>query len=370
MAMPWYSTLNSKIDANYSIAQKYYAQKEMQFKEVLISQGMKDLDKFTDELTKIAKSFHPNITAEVYKLLRGQAPLTAANALQDSEFKVSIQNILESVISSKSAIGRVKFVAGGEFEHFIVRNLTALLAQNGVNINNLIAQQVGNVVNNAFVTSGAKDTRTDIALHAGGKKIDNTVQMELISAELKIDKLSSKLSQQEIYDAILAEMVKDNISQDIYGFQVKTYGSLGGNRWMNSSTIFSNINSIFNNGKTWSSEYATLYPTYYLSKYLIQILNPVNIGIIYGKGIIYSSTFLEKYRFYMEVTYEDPGNDGKIQQASLRRGGGWEVYPSLASNVILMHQLQGGSLKPSNEGKLTKKAYGSKTVKVAKLQSK
>lgn len=361
---PWYSNLNNAINQNYSATVQYYKAREAQFEKILIQKGIEQIDNFTQSIQQKAQSFNPNVTAQVYKALNGDT----SSRPTEAHFQVSIDNILQGVMGSANAFQRVKFVAGGEFEKFLLEN--EIMGNDGQKIQTFLMEQVGNVMQEAAVTSGAKQTRTDIGFRASGGKIGKG-QMELVKL-LNIEDIRSQISNAEIQQKLLSTVALAGADMDIFGFQVKTYNSLAGKRWMNSAPIFSQINSIFNNGKTWSSEYAALYPTYYISKYLINILNPVNIGIISGGGLIYTSQFLDRYRFYMEVTY-DMSARTKIDKVSPdRRGGGWEVFPTLASDVILMHQLQAGKsgLEAKQSGNLFKKAYGNKTIRVASLRSK
>jgi hypothetical protein len=52
---------------------------------------------------------------------------------------------------------------------------------------------------------------------------------------------------------------------------------------------------IFHNDRWWSLNYAGAYPFYYLSKYILNIVNPVNVGVITPKGLEYMSSFLSRY---------------------------------------------------------------------------
>lgn len=372
--MPWYSNLNAVMTANYNTAKQYYLQREKQFQAVVTREGKYTFEEFTKSLSEKAQSFHPNVTAKIYGALSNPEKYAGTiNATPTNEYEVSIHRILESLQSTKAENrkGRVKFIAGGEFEKFLEDNM--ITGADQAKIGQFIMEQIGDIQNAAWATAGKSYTRTDVGFRASSGKIGDNATMEL-TKELNLEDLSKQISDKTIYELALQQIIDQGVDTGIFGFQVKTYKELGGSRWMNSAAIFERINSIFHNGKTWSSEYATLYPSYYLSKYLINIINPVNIGIIYGGGIEYTSSFLDKYRFYMEVTYQQV-SDSDPAPSTPRRGGGWEVYPSLASNLILMHQLnnKNAGLKPVNQGELKHWAHISgkdKKIKVATLTSK
>jgi len=83
-----------------------------------------------------------------------------------------------------------------------------------------------------------------------------------------------------------------------------------------------------------------MYPYYFLSKFILNIVNPVNIGVITLNGLEYTSEFLEHYRFYMEVAW---GWTRKYDPASEERGGGLEVMdPHVVGTTVMLREVKAG----------------------------
>lgn len=363
---PRYNQLNNLIQNNYNIAQTYYNQKKVQFKNQLMKTYKATLDEFTVEIYKTAKSFKPNVIDQVAELLKNGTSLqNTLNQKPQNIYEISQQNIISKVINSAHPWKTLRFKAGLEFEHFLADNINITDSQG-----NKILAHFGMVGNKSFTTTKASDTRSDLVTNILGNIKDSKVELEYA---LDIEGLSKtyKKDENQIISKIFSIIQQENIT-DLFGFQVKTYENLNDNKWMTSEKFRNLINTEeFKVGeekrKTWSSNYAVLYPVYFLSKYIINILNPVNIAIIYSGGIMYTDDFLSKYRFYMEVTYEI-----KEEQRTNKRGGGYEVFPRIASNAILMYNIGKGSNKlvAEKEGQLMRQsdyAGESNKIRVAKL---
>jgi hypothetical protein len=128
------------------------------------------------------------------------------------------------------------------------------------------------------------------------------------------------------------------VDVNVFGFQVKAYEKNSDDkRWQNAASIANQISQTFKNAstRTWSSNYAINYPIWYLSKFLINIINPVNIANITMGNIEYMNDFLSKYRLYMEVVWDY--STGRT--ASAMRGGGEEVVNPHVPTVQVLSSL-------------------------------
>lgn len=334
MKKPWYAELNAQINENYAIAQEYYRQKEQQFQKVVLRDSISNITSFERHLTELAQSFNPNVYQQVVSALEGgSSEVRTGTPMYD----ISANRILSAVLQTRGQ--QPYYKAGIEFEHFMADNIKLDSEDMGA-ISDYAMQQVGSVVNKSFVTGGvAKDTRTDIAITAAGKKITKDDQLEL-TVELNIEDLKSQFPPNLIMSSIEKAIAESKINTDVFGFQVKTYSDIQSGRWMNSDTMVSKIQSEFDNGKMWSSNYAPLYAQWILSKYVINLINPTNVGLVYGGGFMYTSQLLEKMRFYVKVGAKYESN----KKASAKRGGGYNIYPTVVGNEITMYVMNKGNM--------------------------
>lgn len=337
MDTPWYASLNNTINSSYSIAQAYYAQRENQFRKVVFNNSKQALKDFAKQLTTTAKAYRPNVYDQVEAALKNKS----LPPVPDGEYKVDVQTLYNAAYGNKKSL---QFIAGEHFEYFL-RDHIRLNDRQGQAISSHIVQQVGKVINKAFTTSGGgKDTRTDIAIGSGN--ITKDTQMELtIGLDLHNDELEALGTERKIVNALIRETVRNGVDLNVFGFQAKTYKGLSGMKWMTSQSLGSELRRIYANDKYWSSNYASLYSVYFLSKYVINIVNPVNIGIVYTGGFQFMSDFLEHTRFYMNVIAKSTqkNEQGQPVRSSERRGGGYEIIPTVASNEIMMRTLSKGS---------------------------
>ena len=121
--------------------------------------------------------------------------------------------------------------------------------------------------------------------------------------------------------------------------------------------------------RTWSANYAVNYPIYVLSKYLINIINPINVATITPSGLEYTTEMLAKYRFYMEVSWDEPSSPDPSTGDD--RGGGVEVYPRIINKTVLMRLVgsAGGWQGLRATGKLKQSAGYDKSIRVASIRN-
>ena len=270
MDTPWYAALNSQINTAYSIAQAYYTQRENQFKKVVFNNSVRELKAFTKQLVTTAKAYRPNVYDQVKKALDGES--VGMPQSPNAEYQVDVQTLYNAAYGKKKGL---QFIAGEKFEYFL-RDHIRLTNRQGQAINSHVVQQVGKVVNAAFTTSGAKDTRTDVAI-APGTITKDTIMELTVPLDLHNQELQNLGSERKITNALMREIIAGNVDLGVFGFQAKTYRGLSGMKWMTSQPLATMIRQRFaqgqtDNAPTWSSNYASLYTVYFLSKYLANSL--------------------------------------------------------------------------------------------------
>lgn len=367
---PQYNQLNTLTNQNYSVARSWYNYRQEQFQKVLITKTQGDIRDFEKGIQTKVNEYRKYVLKNIHAAINGDEINFSGNDRGEAVYSSYINEIFSPELSH----WMVNRKAGTSFERFMADNATSpsqlrrAVAFRDQKIDNVLSA-VGQLFNRSWATKSRAETRTDLAYSPSGSSISNDDQLELIS-EINLEDIQSQLgNDQAIVDVLLQSMISaGNPNLTIYGFQLKTYSNLEDKRWMNSAAIaerIMNIKELFQSDKTWSSNYAAIYPTYYLSKYLINIFNPVNIGLITGTQLYWMTDILDRYRLYMEITWNKPKNP---KPAAQKRGGGLDVFPVLVGNTILMRSLAGGAGLVARNGKRRQSVqYGMKEIKVASI---
>lgn len=363
---PQYSQLNNLASNNYSIARAYYNQRQLAFQKSFLIDAENAMSQFKNMIDEKTRDFFKYVIGNVHSVLNGQQPNFRGNDKGAAVYEPYIKDILEFTENHWS----VNRHAGVPMEHFFADNATSpsglnkILNYRDAVIDNMV-QQVGGVSNISAVTKKKGETRTDLALSK--QKITDDTQLEL-TAYIDLEDLSqTALNEESLFSELIDKIqASGNPDLTVYGFQLKTYSDLNDRRWMNSAALVDRLNSLselFGGYYTWSSNYAALYPTYYLSKYIINILNPVNIGLITQQGLMWMTSFLDHYRLYMEITYNSPRNP---KPSNPDRGGGLEIRPILYGNTVLIHKINSSEQGLYATGRMRKsKQHGAdKKIKV------
>lgn len=384
---PRYNELQRAIDNNYSLAAQYYSARELQFDKILKVQAQVSLESYITDINKKAKEFYSNIQKKASAIIQGTETMPDATDEEQAEYNAYIEDIIFAKNHSLIKMGSFAYRTGIPFEKWIANKSLSRGQINKIKkfkeetipriADSLILQQVGGISQKAAVIKKAGETRTDVAFKADGGKITKETQMELTTL-INIEDISKQIkvnSTEAIMDYLL-DVFKSSGNPDlsIFGFQLKAYSSLNDHRWMNSTVLQEAITNIYTDfaattksGKTWSSNYAVLYPAYFLSKYLINIYNPVNVGIITLDGFIRMTDIIDKYRLYMEVVYVGPDSP---EESPSYRGGGIEIIPSIANNKVLFKEIAGKTLGVSKAHVSHDYAFKKTGIKVFSIEYK
>ena len=385
---PPYAKLNDAINQNYSVARAWYSQREIKYKAALVQSINKGLSEYENNIKQQAQNFMKYVQQNAYNVISaggGATNLIGANFNgiskdDQADYEKYLSEILKEVNGNSKMI---HFSAGRVFEDFMashalsqeqVKKIYSLIDAGYNEAANYVSQAIGKLPQVSAVTKSRSDSRTDVMTG----KFNEGMQIELTST-LDINEIHSQVPKEQLTEAYIAEAIEslmikngESIELGVHGFQLKTYSDLKDNRWMGSSIIAKQLQNIYNTEgqigvrrKTLSTNYDTLYPVYFLSRQLLNVINPVNIGIIYANGIEWMSSFLERYRFYMDVTFSGSKNPS---EATAARGGGLEMHPKIANSLILMHQISGASGKLGVSLRTTKTTK-TKTIKVATIRN-
>ena len=340
---PPYNNLQSQMNANYKSAQTYYKAREKMFKKYLVNSAHITLEQFQEELNQKARSFNAKVVDEAKTRLLAalnEQPIPPLNP-DNQTYEVHIDELVKQGVAFHTKNGNSRAIVreGFVFEKYLAdRVLNNSQCQK---LNNCGLELVGAIKQIASTTSKKTAIRSDLAINTSNIPTSD-LKFELTTV-LDIEDLS-QFGDDILADLLIDAITENGVSQNLFGFQVKAYDSSDGTRWMNSIPLANALNDIFDAANeeavTWSNNYAAIYPFYFLSRYLINIINPVNVGVITKEGMEYTSDFLDHYRLYMEVAWNW---HKKNPPAATYRGGGEEVSNvHVVGNTILMRQVTQG----------------------------
>lgn len=355
---PPYGRLQAEMDANYNTAINYYKQRERMFKQVLQANAIDSLQAYQEMIQEKINKFYNGIVSDAQKTIT-QAYLSGMMGETQQAHKAKVSKgkpyTYEMAVSDLVSQGYAYRTHGGSvvagsrmgfpFERWLAEGILTKEdeIQSYQQGKKLTTQLVGKIKNAAATTARAGDVRSDVAVMGDGSEIEAGAQFEMTSI-LNIEDFRSIADQNVgdiLLDAILTGQYGNIDANNLFGFQVKAYTNSDSTRWQQSVPLANSLNEIYGNGtKSWSSNYAAMYPYYFLSKFILNIVNPVNVGVITLNGLEYTSDFLQHYRFYMEVAW---GWTRKYSPAPDERGGGLEVMdPHVVGTTVMLRQVKQG----------------------------
>lgn len=344
---PSLDSMQSQIQQNYSLAAQWYAQRKMAFANALMQDCSISIESFTAEINKKIQDWQKYVQGPVMAAINGYAP-TGSGGPETAELIVTRDQLIGELGIGKHQFTKASTMLGDAFEKMLGQSavsagqLQAIGDYRNQIIDGVLAQ-FGSLQNVSAATAGRSTaTRVDVGYIAKGANASSNSQLELTTL-VDIADIQAQIGEIDLED-LMSSLPTGNVNLDIYGFQVKTYKDLDDQRWSQGAAAAKAINSLmeeFRNGRTWSSVYAALYPTYFLSRFLFNIIAPNNIGIMSrAGGVLYMDQFLHNYQFYMEVYATGPSSP----QPS-HRPAGQEIFPAVLGTTILMKNVgAGGSL--------------------------
>lgn len=357
---PNFNNLQGQITNNYNIAKSYYTQKKQAFLRFL----NKDIDNFSIILEQYINekidTFDKKITQEVYSILNDENTGGWNNLVQYSknldpkkEYPIPLKTIFEKLASGKiKTRNNLASALGIEFEKFLAESLVpeqysqAMKSVISSAVNDILSgfSQTGGISSKSAVTKGGKDIRPDIGLNIKGgvksKGIQNLPNSNLgveLTALIDLNNFTSDklIKSNDILSAYL--------NQNSYGFSVKIWKNSNSKVFSNSSILKKQIQNEFNqannNNHTWSSVYASEYTIYQISRFLINIINPLDVAMLTGQSLIWMDDFIDRHLFYMDVQLRN-----KLAISNNERGGGWEGHPYVMSSAIKLREMTSNNI--------------------------
>lgn len=370
---PGYKAMLDQTNTNYQIASAYYEQKQIAFQKALAKNSQDTYMSYIDSLIQASKDFNEHVLTRMEDILKNGGKYTAAQAKKDKDYGIYLKDLYDSRTRGEGGKMWVNMKkAGYTFEQFMYdRAVSAEQAQRLLKAPETACQRtytqwLSNHQEFAATTGTKTWGRSDLAY---GSTVTGDTITELRDW-IDIERTPPEEVSQGTF--LLRTMAEQQVDQNVFGFQLKTYRTgHDDKRWQNSQVFADQITALMHDRKskrTWSANYAVNYPVYVLSKYLINIINPINVATITPVGLEWTTDMLAQYRFYMEVSWTEPTKPGKANE---ERGGGVEVYPSILNKTVLMRQIKSASGWKgfSATGNLKQSVGYDKSIKVASIRN-
>ena len=342
--------LEKTTQLNYEAAARYYAQKKMNFLKLAKLKEKKleeeEEKNFFENLSKAIPLVIQNIIIKSWQKIYQDVIGALEISGREEGFKYKIANpynftrmssipeeIKEKIIKGEEKANLYSLL-GFEYEKFLEDKIKEVAIELGE----------GKVeeIFNEFRSSGASksvsalrtnyvDIRSDLAMNiqekAGEDKIlrdkSNNLPVEL-QQEFDITKYRTSNKEKDFTDTVLNDYLKSNM----FGLSVKLWNKrVGLQEYTQSASLQQKINNVYNNRNTWNRTYAVYKANEMVSKYLIDIIGPINIAVITGQEFTWMDEFINNNLFSMNV-YAKEGKEYKNN----------EIKPEIKDNKIYVRK--------------------------------
>lgn len=336
----------AQIQTNYNFAISYYAQKRKMITNLFQQKTNQSIQKLTEYIDKRASYYWENVVQQVFNYinLNGGKKELYGKELPDLDLPLSTMNVLKRIVSSKNA--NIPALLGNEFENFMYKslslndfgetassvadNLAESIADDLAN-SLLSATYTGNIKARSAVVTGKKNIRPDIGL-GFSEENKNGVGVEL-EGWLDISKFLD--DSYSIIQSNNGELLADFLRSNAFGLSLKIWQNANNQEFSQSVPLQQMINAQlftfhpqYGFRTTWEGQYTMDFVNYQVSKYLINIINPLNVAMVTGSGFIWMDEFLSNKMLYMQVQLNS------LKRS--KRGPGGEGFPEVTGPGIFI----------------------------------
>lgn len=342
-----------RISNNYEVAKSYYRQRREALRR-FFSQDMEDAtDSLIEYINKKIDEYEEVVSKKVYSLLEQidrnswVIPENIKNNINDLEYHTSVQNVLKALSGGKNVFKSNQNVAaalGNEFENFLEQALLPQALEGQVSsiitnqLNTLMSgfSGTGSMKSTGWTVTGEKNIRPDLGLNMALAVKDENGVLRLPDSNLAVELQEMfDLNEMMPQDITSSDILKAYLESNSYGFSLKVWKNSQGKEFAQSKQLQNYINQKFQEGrtrrKTWESTFTNEYVVWQISRLLINIIGPMNVGIMTGREFIWMDDFISRRMFFMDVQLE------ALRES--KRGPGYEGYPLLPNSSIKIRQL-------------------------------
>lgn len=352
---------------NYQAAKNYYAQR----RQMLNNLFTKDTQNFFEEVIKYINEkiteYQEKVVNVVFSKLNFENGQYFYNGKPLENVSYPVQNVIERIGDRRMTQRNIASFLGLEFESFMEHalatdELAKVVSSESVEIiNSLISgfTKTGNITSKSAITEGRRAIRPDIGLGMA-MQIDNSGVARLKNSNTAVEfqalvDLSELVPEEK--EITSAEVLQSYLNTNAFGFSMKLWKDGNNKEFSQSSTLQKMINSqlktydSFGRRLTWETNYTESYVVYQLSKYLLNIIGPMNVAIISGRNFTWMNDFIDNRIFYMTVQAENLFEKSK-------RGAGYEIYPHIPDSSIKLKTL-------NNTMQIFKTSFSEKTGRIS-----
>lgn len=338
--------LLAKAEQNYQATIKWYEAKQNIFLKRAISQDQQDqqiiADKFLEAINIIIQEQWQTVSSTIQ---------SAATKNSDGTYSFSEQKmarlplyIREKYLKNSGNIKNLPSELGFTYEDFMATQLRK--TGNKVldaNQNALIAElfkgieKTGGLYSKSAMRQEA-EIRADIMIGAGNKR-DGVLYGKGKDKYLSVE-LQNKFDIQEAQtngDILNNTLLKQYLDSNMFGFSMKRWevDLFNGSKHLTSiAGLRDDINSYYRNGKTWNPVYAWKFMINRVSRFLLNILGPNNIGFILGTQFMWSSEFLSQALLFMNLYTSSIAYHAKDKYL--------EIFPYISSGSVYATRFRQG----------------------------
>lgn len=336
--------LLSQADLNYKAAQTYFIQKKVAMIKAIANKVTTDLHAVEEGLIHAMNGLIQNAWSKInesvlsnVKVFNGQSGSYRINS--NADWTNIPDNLVERIKQQADHNGNIYSILGFYYEEWLEAELSnAVRDVAGSNINALINDflsgfsQTGALKSNSSVRGDGLSIRPDLARGLGTTTASDGVLYDStgkLAAELQVKFDIQNYREQNGLNTISAiendtNILKEYLESGMFGFSVK--------RWVDSnykmkqitsaSGVAAEVNAEFNKSGThsWNATYAWRTMVNIVSRYLLDILGPVNVAFITGSSFEWTSDFLMDAIFTMNIYTHKMLEDNEILNPYINSG--------------------------------------------------
>ncbi len=345
--------LINETEKNYMVAQSYFVQKKMAFLKAICNNANIEIEKVEQGLiTSMNK-----LIQQVWDKTVNQVVLNNIDILNKKSGKYIVHNVTSSnwnsipkelrdkIINGSGTNNNIYSMLGFAYEDWLENALKDNMQKSGdKTVDALLKKFLSKFIKTGKVTSPSA-LRADTAIRsdlATGINEDTAADKNGLKAELQVAfdienyrKANGLIKPELITNDI--NILQEYINSDMFGFSVK--------RWTTSLysqqkelTQSSGIKQLITNtfkksgSHTWNAVYAYRTMVNIISRFLLDILGPVNVAFITGKQFEWTSDFLSDALLTMHL----------YTQTYVFKDDKYEIKPYVNSNNIYVQRYKRG----------------------------
>lgn len=348
--------LISETEKNYRVAQAYFFQKKMAFLKAICNKTNSDIGKVEEGLVKSMN----NLIQQVWDKTINQPIMENIDILNKRSGKYVVHNVTTSkwqsvpkairdeVISGSGTNQNIYSMLGFDYEDWLTEALKKkswMVADKSVQavLGDFLSKfdATGKITTSSALRENGKNIRPDLAI---GINKDTAADKNGLTAELQVAfdiqnyrKANGLIRSEQISNDI--NILQEYINSDMFGFSVKRWTSdlYSKEKELTQASGVAKIitNTYKKSGHhTWNALYAYRTMTHIISRFLLDILGPVNVAFITGNQFEWTNDFLSDALLTMHLyaqTYKF--NDEKSI---------YEIKPYVNSNNIYVQRYKRG----------------------------